>query len=266
VCERAEPLAHGLQQLPDIPPLGQWATFLRVHDELTLDKLSEAERQEVFEALAPDEGMRLYGRGIRRRLAPMLGGDQQRIRLAFSLLLSLPGTPIILYGEEIGMGENLDLPDRLSVRTPMQWANTPSAGFSTAPPEALVRPPPAGPFGPQHVSADAQQSDPTSLLNWTEHAIRTRKQCPEISFGQWEIMETNDPGVLVHCCTWQGRTVIIVHNLTGEPRTVDLRLEATHPLLNLFGDQTYEPPAVGGRALQLDAYGYRWLRVDGMTI
>ena len=134
---------------PDSPHDSQWAVFARNHDELTLDKLSGAERQEVFAAFGPDEDMQVYGRGLRRRLPTMLDGDQRRIRLVYSLMLSLPGTPTLFYGEEIGMAENLDLPGRMAVRTPMQWQPGALGGFSTAPtPELLCRPFPAGPFGP----------------------------------------------------------------------------------------------------------------------
>ena len=146
--EDAGPLRSALMGRPESPDDSQWAVFARNHDELTLDKLSGAERQEVFDAFGPDETMQVYGRGLRRRLPPMLGGDGPRIRLVYSLTMSLPGTPTLFYGEEIGMGENLDLPGRMAVRTPMQWQPGPLGGFCTARrPGDLVRPFPSGRTG-----------------------------------------------------------------------------------------------------------------------
>ena len=136
----AEPIVRALRRRPSTPPEAAWATFLRNHDELTLDKLSDDERDEVFAAFGPDPDMQLYDRGLRRRLPTMLGGDQRWIRMAYSLMFSLPGTPTLFYGEEIGMGENLAVEERLAVRTPMQWTDGDTAGFSTAPPDALCRP------------------------------------------------------------------------------------------------------------------------------
>ena len=144
----AGPLASALRERPALDVTSQWANFVRNHDELTLDKLSTTERKEVFAAFGPDPDMQLYGRGLRRRLPTMLGGDERRIRLVYSLLFSLPGTPTLFYGEEIGMGENLDVEGRLAVRTPMQWDDGPNGGFSSAPKRRLTRPQPTGLFGP----------------------------------------------------------------------------------------------------------------------
>ena len=155
------PLVRWLARRPPIPHEGAWATFLRNHDELTLDKLTAGERAEVFAAFGPDPDMQLYGRGIRRRLPTMMDGDQRWLRLAYGLMFALPGTPTIFYGEEIGMGENLDIDDRAAVRTPMQWTGGPTAGFSTAPPDALCRPVPTDPdFAPDAVNARDQRRDP----------------------------------------------------------------------------------------------------------
>src|SRR5262249_8770703 len=138
--QSAEPLVRVLKQLPALPATGQWANFLRNHDELDLGRLTAAEREEVYRAFGPEGRMRAYGRGIRRRLAPMFGGDRRRLELAYSLLFSLPGTPVLRYGDEIGMGDDLSLPERASVRTPMQWTDERNAGFSAAPGEKLSRP------------------------------------------------------------------------------------------------------------------------------
>ena len=157
------PVAATLRELPDLPRHGQWATFLRNHDEIDLGRLTDKERQEVFAEFAPDPDMQLYGRGIRRRLAPMLGGDRRRIELAYSLQLSMPGTPVIRYGEEIGMGDNLDLPERDAIRTPMQWDGTKGAGFPRADPARFVAPlVEEGPYAYKLVNVTSQRLDPNS--------------------------------------------------------------------------------------------------------
>jgi maltose alpha-D-glucosyltransferase / alpha-amylase len=267
--QEAEPLVRGMRLPPLPPPTGQWANFLRNHDELDLGRLTDAERQEAFRAFASDPRMQLYGRGIRRRLPPMLGGDRRRIEMAYSLLFSLPGTPVLRYGEEIGMGDDLSLPERESVRTVMQWSTEQNGGFSTAPADRLVRPTLAGgPFG-VHAGVDVedQQRDPGSLLHWMERLIRTRKQCPEIGWGDWEIVETGDPGdagVFAHRCTWSGGTVVAVHNLAGRPAAVRLKLTVEHgeKLVELLGDQPYKLVEAGSE-IDLEPYGYRWFRIGG---
>jgi maltose alpha-D-glucosyltransferase/alpha-amylase len=262
----AEPLVRGMRLPPLPPPTGQWANFLRNHDELDLGRLTDAERQEAFRAFAPDPGMQLYDRGIRRRLPPMLDGDRRRIEMAYSLLFSLPGTPVLRYGEEIGMGDDLSLPERESVRTVMQWSTERNGGFSTAPEDRLVRPTIAdGPFG-VHAGVDVedQQREPGSLLHWMERLIRTRKQCPEMGWGDWEIVETGDPRVFAHRCTWSGGTVVAVHNLAGRPAAVRLKLTVEHgeKLVELLGDQPYKLVEAGSE-IDLEPYGYRWFRIGG---
>ena len=186
----ARPLAKAWRARHAIPDEAAWATFLRNHDELTLDKLGPAERDEVFAAFGPDPDMQVYGRGLRRRLPPMLGGDQRWIRMAYSLMFAVPGTPTIFYGEELGMGENLAVDDRLAVRTPMQWTPGPTGGFTAAPADALVRPVPAPPFSPDDVNVRDARADPDSLLNWFERLVRLRKECPEIAWGTTELVPT----------------------------------------------------------------------------
>src|SRR4029077_9062703 len=179
--EEAETLIESLTDLPRLQPLAQWATFLRKHHERDLSRLTEEQREDVFLAFAPRPEMRLYGRGIRRRLAPMLKGDRRRIELAYALQFSLPGPPALRYGEEIGMGEDLSLDGRESIRTPMQWDATPNGGFSTAAPEALFRPVAMnGRFGAKKVNVRAQQQDANSLLRWFENLIYTLRNAPEI--------------------------------------------------------------------------------------
>jgi trehalose synthase len=263
--EDAGPLAAAFESRPQIPEESQWANFVRNHDELTLDKLTDEERQEVFDAFGPEEHMQLYGRGIRRRLPTMLGGDPDRIRSVYSLLFSLPGTPILFYGEEIGMGENLAAEGRLSVRTPMQWTAGPNGGFSTADTDDLCRPLVEDEYGPQAVNVADQRSDPDSLLNWMERVVRRRRETPELGFGESRLLETDDDAVFAHRCDWEESSVLAVHNLAGVPRQVKIRVD---PLVedavldDLLEHHAETVPLEGGMlSLQLDRYGYRWFRI-----
>jgi maltose alpha-D-glucosyltransferase / alpha-amylase len=252
----ARPLADALRATRSLPPTGQWAHFLRNHDELDLGRLSVAERQLVFEAFGPEPSMQLYGRGIRRRPAPMLG-DGARLRLAHSLVLSLPGTPVVRYGDEIGMGEDLRLRDRSAIRTPMQWSSEPNAGFSRA--SSLVRPIISrGPFA--HVNVEEQQRDPSSLLRWTARMIRLRKQCPEIGWGDWRLVPSGSRNVLAISYTWRGNTIVAVHNLAHAPSEAKLRLGGG-VLTNLIDVEEIKPAQDGVHRVTLEASGYRWLRL-----
>jgi maltose alpha-D-glucosyltransferase/alpha-amylase len=221
--EDAGPLRAALLGRPDSPSDSQWAVFARNHDELTLDKLSGAERQEVFDAFGPDPDMQLYGRGLRRRLPTMLGGHLDRLKLIYSLTLSLPGTPVLFYGEEIGMGDNLDLADRLAVRTPMQWKSGPTGGFSpVTDPSVLVRPFAAEPYGPDAVNVAVQRHDPDSLLAFLRQRIAAYRECPELGWGTLRIVEHDAAPVLAHRCDWRGGTLLLCHNLSGRPQQVRL--------------------------------------------
>src|SRR5256885_9669341 len=156
--------------------------FLRTYVELDLVRLTDAQGEKVFAALGPDPAMQLYERGIRRRLAPMLNGDRRRVELAYSLMFTLPGTPVVRYGDEIGMGDDLKLPERNCARTPMQWSTEPHAGFTKSA-KPILPVIDDGPYGYQHVNAAEQRRDPNSLLNCTERIIRMRKEVPEIGGG-----------------------------------------------------------------------------------
>ena len=217
-----------MRRRPPTPHEAAWASFLRNHDELTLDKLTERQRTEVFAAFGPEPHMQLYGRGLRRRLPtharrrPAMDphGVQPDVRAS-------PGTPTLFYGEEIGMAENLDIDDRLAVRTPMQWTGDAAAGFSTAPPDALVRPLPHDErFAPPAVNVRDQRTDPDSLLNWFERLIRLRKEAPEIGWGSCTVLPTAASPVLALRHDWENRTLVTVHNLGRRSRTVELRLES----------------------------------------
>jgi maltose alpha-D-glucosyltransferase / alpha-amylase len=256
------PLGQALKATRKRPEIGQWGIFLRSHDELDLGRLSDEQRQAVFKAFAPAEDMRLYGRGIRRRLATMLGGNRRRMELAYSLLFTLPGTPVLRYGDEIGMGDALSLPERQSVRTPMQWTPDQHGGFSSADKTVLpaVR---EGPFGYHHVNVADQRREPDSLLNCTERLIRTRKECPEFGWGEYQVLRTGSPQVLAVLVTWRHNAVLTVHNFADAACEVRLAVpgaEAT-PLTNLLAPEHHAPDERGHHVLALEPYGYRWFRV-----
>ena len=249
----SEPLARALRALPEIPPDSQWANFVRNHDELTLDKLSEDERAEVFAAFGPEPEHQLYGRGLRRRLPSMLDGDEDRIRLAYSLAFSLPGTPVLFYGEEIGMLENLDIPGRMSVRSPMQWSSERHRGFTTGDE-------PCRPIAPGDAEVAAQRRDPGSLLSWMERLIRRRRECPELGWGEVTILDAGDPAVLAHLAEWQESCIVAVHSLAEEPREVRLAVGEVEAAVDLFGAE--ELSARDGHiTVELGRYGHRWFRL-----
>ncbi|WP_426245146.1 alpha-amylase family protein [Nocardioides sp. LHG3406-4] len=262
----ATPLVEALRARPSVDPASQWANFLRNHDELTLDKLSAAERQEVFEAFGPEEDMQLFGRGLRRRLPTMLGGDMRRIKMAYSLMFSLPGTPVLFYGEEIGMGENLDVPGRMSVRTPMQWRAADNGGFSPATTRRLPRPVPTGVWGPEHVNVADQRSDPDSLWSFMQRLISRYRQSSEIGWSGVEILDHDHSSVLAHVCRYDEWTLLAVHNLGAEPVEVELTVPDLEPgswFVDLLvpAQERLEPGPRERLALTLSAYDHRWLRV-----
>jgi maltose alpha-D-glucosyltransferase/alpha-amylase len=263
--QKAAPLVEALNELPAVTSTGQWANFIRNHDELSLDRLSSGQQDDIATALAPDrERMWVYDRGIRRRFAPMVQGDPRRLRLAYSLLLSLPGTPVINYGEELGMGDDLSLEERSPARTPMQWSNAPNGGFSPAPADRLVLPVISeGEYSYQHLNVNVQRRDPDSLLNWMERAIRLRKECPEFGWGTWQILETDRASVIAHRCQWRGGVAIAVHNLAAAACSVTLRLEKDvgRYAIDLFEDRPDEVIADPSHTIELAGYGYRWFRI-----
>ncbi|MBA9005820.1 alpha-amylase family protein [Thermomonospora cellulosilytica] len=259
----ARPLAEALTARPTPPKDGHWATFVRNHDELTLDQLSDAERQEVFEAFGPEPGMRLYGRGLRRRLPPTLGGDLERLKMVYSLLFSLPGTPVLFYGEEIGMGEDPEAEGRQAVRTPMQWRPGRGAGFSEAEPSRFPARVVQGRYGPDHVSVAAQRRDPGSLLSWIRMLIERYRENPELAWGDFTVLDTGSESVLAHRCTYEGGTVVALHNFSADAVEVGLVLDgfdSSWSLTDLLGEGTTEIAPDGRAVIGLDGHGCRWLR------
>ena len=259
-----KPLADALEATRELPAGAQWGQFLRNHDELDLGRLADEQRQKVFARFAPEKDMQLYGRGIRRRLAPMLGNRLQ-LELAYSLVFSLPGTPVLRYGDEIGMGDDLSLEERSAFRTPMQWSGEAQAGFSNA--ETTVLPViEGGVYGAEHVNVEAQRRDPESLLNWTARMIRLRHECPGIGWGEFTVLETGLETALALRYDWRGNALVVLHNFAGEPLELDLKLEGpgSETLVNLIEQDRSE--AEGGvHRIVLGAYGYRWYRVGGLN-
>jgi len=261
--EHASPLIRAIGERPTTSSDTQWGTFVRNHDELTLDKLTVAEREEVFRAFGPKPEMQLYDRGLRRRLPTMLGGDEQWIRMVYSLLFSLPGTPVLFYGEEIGMGENLDVPGRLAVRTPMQWTSDPGGGFTSADPATLERPFPKGQWSPKHVNVADQRRDPDSLFVFIREMIRRYRACPELGWGTFTSLPSTVASVFAHRCDWEDRSLVALHNLAARAVSVDLRLDdctTRQDLYDVLGEETVPVAADGSFTVKLPGYGHRWLR------
>jgi maltose alpha-D-glucosyltransferase/alpha-amylase len=258
-----DPLIWALEQTAKRPANAQWVQFLRSHDELDLGRLTEEQRQKVFDAFAPERRMQLYDRGVRRRLAPMLGNDRRRMELAFSLLFSLPGTPMMQYGDEIGMGDNLRLPERECARTPMQWTDRQHGGFSTA--KKVIRPVIADPvYGFEQVNVWSQRTDTNSLLNWTERMIRMRRECPEISWGTFAVLRTHTP-VLALRYDWRETSLITLHNFSDRTQRVKLNVGCQNDevLMDVFDTHHSQVRNDGAHAISLPAHGWRWLRVGG---
>lgn len=263
---RAEAVAAALARTRERPASAQWAHFLRNHDELDLGRLSPKDRKAVFAAFAPAPEMQIYGRGIRRRLPTMLGGDRRRLELAYSLMFTLPGTPVLRYGDEIGMGDDLSLPERESCRTPMQWSDEPQGGFTksarpTAPPIGT------GAYGYAHVNAAVQRQDPNSFLNWLERIVRMRKEVPEIGWGDFAVIETGAESVLGLRYDWRNNAVLCLHNFAAEPLEIGFATgigEDGGLLIDLLTGERSRADEAGRYRVLLEGYGYRWYRVGGL--
>ncbi len=259
-----KPLITALEATKERPQAAQWVHFLRSHDELDLGRLTKTQREKVFAAFGPTKDMQLYDRGIRRRFVPMVDNDRRRIELAYSLLFTLPGTPMIQYGDEIGMGDDLSLPERECARTPMQWSADKNGGFSTA--RRTILPVISDPiYGYKRVNVEAQRRNPHSLLNWVERKIRMRKECPEISWGDWKILKTNADDVLVMEYTWREHSLIVLHNFVDKPRAIRIpvRTAGTRVLVDLLWTNDSRSGEHGHHEIELEPYGYRWFRARG---
>jgi maltose alpha-D-glucosyltransferase / alpha-amylase len=263
--EDIQPLIEALEATRLSFHTSQWAHFLRNHDELDLGRLTEEQRQRVFDRFGPEEHMQLYERGIRRRLAPMIGNRPQA-ELAYSLLFALPGTPVIRYGDEIGMGDDLSLKERDAARTPMQWSANVNAGFSSA--DKLVHPViSSGPYAYDMMNVETQRRQPDSLLNWMTALIRLRQECTEIGWGEWAVLKTGLPSVLGLHYQWQGSSLITLHNFEGKAQEVklNLKLNKESKLIDLMNVSENVADDRGIHRVRLAAYGYRWFRAGDLS-
>ena len=263
----AGPLVEALEATRPRPATSQWGLFLRNHDELDLGRLTPKQRERVFAAFGPEKTMQLYARGIRRRLTPMLQGDRRRLELAYSLMMTLPGTPVLRYGDEIGMGDDLALPERNCARTPMQWSNEAHGGFTEAatPVMPVID---TGAYAFRHVNVADQRRDPNSLLNWMERIIRMRKEVPEIAWGDFAILDLGRREVLALRYDWRNNAVLVVHNFSAEPQDIVMPRQATAgpqaTLVNLLSQDHSPPDGDGRHRFLLEPYGYRWFRIGGL--
>ncbi|MEU6062872.1 alpha-glucosidase C-terminal domain-containing protein, partial [Streptomyces sp. NPDC047097] len=272
--ESARPLSEILAKTPQIPATCQWGIFLRNHDELTLEMVTDEERDSMYAHYAKDPRMRANV-GIRRRLAPLLEGDRSQIELCTALLLSLPGSPVLYYGDEIGMGDNIWLGDRDAVRTPMQWTPDRNAGFSTADPGRLHLPVLMDPvYGHQAVSVESQQRAAASLLHWTRSMLAARRRHPAFGLGDFEEVSTTNDAVFAYLRRHTAEdgssdVVLCVNNLSRHPQPVCLDLSAWQGsrLVELTGGVPF--PAIGKDLYQLTlkGRGVYWLSLtsDGNT-
>jgi maltose alpha-D-glucosyltransferase / alpha-amylase len=261
--EDRKPITEILQQTPSIPDICQWCLFLRNHDELTLEMVTDVERDYMYDEYARDKSMRI-NLGIRRRLAPLLDNDRRRIELMNGMLMSLPGTPIIYYGDEIGMGDNVNLGDRNGVRTPMQWDGGWNGGFSAADPEALYSPLMLNPvYGFQAVNVQSQKRFEHSLLSWMKRIIQVRRSLPAFGRGSIEFLYPANHRVLAYVRQLGKETILVVNNLSSSAQAVelDLRPYKGNILIEMFGRNIF--PRIGELAylLTMGPYQFYWFRL-----
>ncbi len=250
-----------LERTPEIPENCQWCTFLRNHDELTLEMVTEEERQWMWAEYAPDPRMRL-NLGIRRRLAPLLDNDRRKIELAYSLLFTLPGSPILYYGDEIGMGDNIYLPDRNGVRTPMQWTSIAGSGFSMANPAIFFSPViQTPPYDPAHVNVVSQQGNEQSLLNTIRGMLAVRKQHPVFAQGKLTWVDCGTNAVGGYLRSDEHQRVLVLNNLSSRPQTVVMQVENPDQTtkIDLLDHACQIEKGVDGNVLFLEPYQYVWL-------
>jgi maltose alpha-D-glucosyltransferase/alpha-amylase len=266
--EERRPVVDVFTHTPSIPPACQWGLFLRNHDELTLEMVSDEERALMYHAYAADPSAKL-NLGIRRRLAPLLDNDRARIELMTSLLLTLPGSPIVYYGDEIGMGDDITLGDRHGVRTPMQWSGGPNAGFSPADPRRLYLPVITDPvYGHQAVNVEAQARTPNSLLNTVRRLVTARKASPAFGRGDITFLRPRNERILVYLRRWEGETLLIVNNLAGsaQPVELDLRGLAGASPVELLGGTRFPTVTAAPYPLSLAPHGFYWFRLEAPAV
>ncbi len=265
--EDRTPLIWIMTRTPTIDKTSQWCIFLRNHDELTLEMVTPEEREWMWAEYAPEPRMRL-NLGIRRRLAPLLDNDRRKIDLANSILFTMPGTPIIYYGDEIGMGDNIWLPDRNGVRTPMQWSNTPNAGFSTAPSEKLYEPViDTPPYDPANVNVEDELKDPGSLLNFIMKLITANQQYPAFAVGEFSWASCENLSVLTYYRTYEGdqgekpETILVVQNLSDKSQDVSIAVpEGTSPaFIDVLTNQVFPVSENHTMEIHLEPYQFFWL-------
>ncbi|MEP7334287.1 MAG: maltose alpha-D-glucosyltransferase [Actinomycetota bacterium] len=261
--EDATPIYEILERTPPIPENCQWGLFLRNHDELTLEMVTADERDYMYDEYAKDPRMKL-NLGIRRRLAPLLDGGRDEIQLLHAIMFSLPGSPILYYGDEIGMGDNIFLGDRDGVRTPMQWTGDRNGGFSRADFAQLYLPPLMDPvYGYQAVNVEAQLRTPTSLLRWIRRFIALRKQHPVFGLGTYEPLETSNPRIFAHVRRYQDAVVLCVHNVARSAQAVELDLARFRGMVpeEMFGRTAFPPVGELPYLLTLGPRDFFWFQL-----
>jgi maltose alpha-D-glucosyltransferase/alpha-amylase len=261
------PIIESLARTPPIPPGTQWGIFLRNHDELTLEMVTEEERAYMWSEYAEEARMRL-NLGIRRRLAPLLDNSRPRLELLAGLLLSLPGAPFLYYGDEIGMGDNIMLHDRDGVRTPMQWSAGPNAGFSRADSHQLYLPPIADPvYGYQALNVEAQTKDRSSLLGWTRRYLALRRQWPVFADGTFEVLHATNSAIFAFLRTNSESSMLCIYNLSSEtqPCELDLRRFGGRTPVELDGNAQCGPIGEAPYVLTVAGYGFRWFNLKLST-
>lgn len=261
--EDRKPIIEILEQTPEIPESCQWFIFLRNHDELTLEMVTEIERDYMYDEYAMDKTMRI-NRGIRRRLAPLMNNDRRRVELLNGLLMSMPGTPIVYYGDEIGMGDNIYLGDRNGVRTPMQWNSMVNAGFSTADPERLYAPVISNPvYGYQAVNVDSQERSEHSLLLWMKSLIQVRNMFRVFSRGTMQFLNPSNHRVLAYTRQFGDDIVLVVNNLSSTAQAVELDVQRYkgYVPIEMFGRSLF--PRFGSLPylLTLGPYQFYWFQL-----
>jgi maltose alpha-D-glucosyltransferase/alpha-amylase len=261
--EERKPIVEILAQTPDLPPKSQWMIFLRNHDELTLEMVTDEERDYMYREYARDPMMRMNV-GIRRRLAPLMENGRRQMELLNGLLLSMPGTPVLYYGDEIGMGDNIFLGDRNGVRTPMQWSIDRNAGFSRADAARLYSPVIVDPvYGYQGVNVEAQLRTPTSFLQWMRRIIHIRKRYKAFGRGTIRFLDPTNQRILAYLREWEGEHLLIVNNLSrfAQPVELDLSEFADWTPVELFGETPFPKIGTLPYMLSFGPHGFMWFRL-----